>query len=266
MTRAGGTAVPAGPWRRRRAGLAVAALLAGLPWLAAGSASAAEADLQLSDDGVHYGAHPDGAVFDILNGYVPGETRSGTVWVRNNSNDAAVLSLGVKTAPGVAVLPGFMRMVAEARGSGTGPVPLAAPNACRTVAGGWSLGPGQALRMDLSLSLDLDAPNATRDQHAGFQLVFLLQGSTGAPALDACAGAALPPGAATSAATLTAVASTSTGASAGQLLPPARRDDYPAGAEHSNVVANNPRPAQLALACAAGLWLALRVRRRRTAP
>lgn len=150
--------------------------------------------LELSHDGVHYSP---GAVQDIFTntgGYVPGESRPGRVWIRNASADAAQLSLGiVNTDPASgSELPPYLNLqiasgAVSARAEGF-------PDAgrCHPMIEGWVVPGGESLRLDLNMGLELKAPNATRNQEANFDLLFVLQGTGGGTPVSPCTGAPLP--------------------------------------------------------------------------
>lgn len=167
--------------RKHRLGVVVAALLvplclmAPLSLLNAGSAVAADDALELAKDGVNYSALAAGQLFDHVDGFVPGESRTGSVWVRNTGKDSAVLSVGVTSTNEASMLPAFLEMGVQRSGTASTPVRLAGGGACRSVARGLELAPGQFMKLELTLALVQDAPNGTRQQSNDFGLLFLLQ-------------------------------------------------------------------------------------------
>ncbi|GAA4656732.1 hypothetical protein [Arthrobacter cryoconiti] len=167
--------------RKHRLGVFAATLLAPLCLMAplslldAGSAAAADDALELANDGVNYSALAAGQLFDHVDGFVPGESRTGSVWVRNTGQDPAVLSVGVTSANEASMLPAFLEMGVQRSGTASTPVRLAGGGACRSVARGLELAPGQFMKLELTLALVQDAPNGTRQQSNDFGLLFLLQ-------------------------------------------------------------------------------------------
>lgn len=178
--------------------VAVTAGTVALGMLLAAPAAADDSDgvfLQLSRDGVHFSP---GEVHDIFagsHGYVPGESRPGTVWIRNASRDSAQLSLAVDNMDQAVVskLPEYLELGAAAGTRSARARALPGHGRCNPVFENWTLSGGQALRMSLDLNLSVDAPNSTRRQTSTFDLVFLLQATTGGRAVSPCAhGASVP--------------------------------------------------------------------------
>ncbi|MFC8302276.1 hypothetical protein ACFUCV_01165 [Specibacter sp. NPDC057265] len=179
-----------------RAPLAVAATTGtmALAMLLAPPALAADGQkiaLELSHDGVNYSPGTVQDIFANTGGYVPGESRTGTIWVRNASADAAQFSLGIvnpDTAFGSA-LPAYLNLhVSSGRGSANASA-FPAAGACEPVLQGWTMAGGEALQLELDMGLALQAPNATRNQASTFGLVFVLQGIGGGTHISPCAGA-----------------------------------------------------------------------------
>lgn len=80
------------PLRRAITGVAMIALVGALTLAGAQSASAAGA-IEVSSDGVHYGASYPGALFDSHVAMVPGDSQSKTFFVRNSGNEPGILRI-----------------------------------------------------------------------------------------------------------------------------------------------------------------------------
>lgn len=178
--------------RALRLSLAVAAatmlavLVPSAPGLAADDP---KARLELSRDGIHYAAERLLSVFEAGQGYVPGESRTATIWVRNTSNQARQLSLGVTTTDAASALASHLQLGAAAPGwSGTTAIPSVAGH-CTTMMEHQEVAGGQSLPIELNLSFDIKAPNTTRQQVGNFELVFLLQDIAGGHPVSPCAAA-----------------------------------------------------------------------------
>lgn len=145
--------------------------------------------LELSRDGVNFTSGTVSDIFALSSGMVPGESRRGTVWVRNASSDAARFSLAVdNTGTSLSpVLPDFLSLEAASLGSRASMGSLPGTGNCGLVIDGWALAGGNTLQLDMNLNLALAAPNATRNQESTFELVFLLQGISNGSAVSACA-------------------------------------------------------------------------------
>lgn len=144
--------------------------------------------LELSEDGVHF-TSGQVRVFKDTGGYVPGETRPGTVWIRNASSEDTRFSLAVvNTSPGlVSELPRYLELRAGTATQGEGVTVLPGPGLCAPVGEERTLPAGGALQLDLNLTLLRQAPNSTRDQQSSFDLIFLLQGGEAGSGVQLCA-------------------------------------------------------------------------------
>lgn len=271
MTPLGPAARQGGPRFRTAALLAGGVLAVSLAVLAAAPASAADGpEMLLSSDGVHFTRGQAPVIFPHLSGMVPGESRPGSVWVRNGGTEPAEIALAVQSVGGIAVLTESLDLVAGSRGHGSSTVPLPSPGSCRSVFQGWGLAPGETKRLDLALGMDASASNATRRETASVQLVFLMRGTGGPATVAACPAPGIPtdPHTARQAVPADIIAE---GPAAGSAADPAdgtsgvEPQDVPSAgrAMHSNVEGNDQRPAQL-LMFVGGLLLfaALRTRRR----
>lgn len=175
-------------WR----GLAVAAGSAAVVVLLSTPAHAADDSdtlLELGRDGVHYASEPLLTVFESGRGYVPGESRSGIVWVRNASSQSAQLSLGVANAGSgpESAMAGYLQLgAASPQWSTTAGIPSGAGH-CTTMIEERNLAAGESLRIELDLAFDIKAPNSTRQQESHVDVVFLLQDYDGGRPVSPCA-------------------------------------------------------------------------------
>lgn len=266
--------------RRRAAAVLAGGLLAGA--LAALAAAPAIADdgpaMQLSTDGIHFTQGQEPTVFPQLAGLVPGESRPGTVWVRNAGNRPAAFDLAVRSGAGSAVLTESLELLAGSPGHATVTVPLADPGQCHSVLHDWTLAPGATIRLDLALGLNLAATNETRREQSGVELVFLMQESGGGTAVTACPQPGEPAGgagqrqpAATGVFAVAPPEASPTRPTASPARPAAgapsgvgRQEGQALREElHSNVVGNDQRPAELLTAVGALFFFAALITRRR---
>ncbi|RAN76526.1 hypothetical protein B5P43_23300 [Bacillus sp. SRB_336] len=271
MTPLGPAARQGGPRLRPAVLLAGAVLAAALAVLAAAPASAADGpEMLLSSDGVHFTRGQAPVIFPHLSGLVPGESRPGSVWVRNGGTEPAEIALAVQSVGGIAVLTESLDLVAGSRGHGSSTVPLPSPGNCRSVFQGWGLAPGETKRLDLALGMDASAGNATRREAASVQLVFLMRGTGGPATVAACPAPGIPTDPHTVRQPVSADI-TAEGPAAGSAADPAggtygvERQDVPSAerAMPSNVEGNDQRPAQLLMFVGGlPLFAALRTRRR----
>ena len=213
--------------------------------------------LQLSHDGVHYTTTLASTLFRSSNGYVPGESRRDTIWVRNGGTDTAHLSFGVRNAgPATgSALSGYMRLQANAPGHEEVLATLPSNGACTPVINGWTLAVGQVIPLTLDLGLTLRAPNSTRNQESTFDLVFVLQEIDGGSPVSPCASApkVSPEDASIGVRPVT-----------GNTAPQGPQDSWPvAELPHSNVVANSRSPWPWLLTLSASAYTLISFRRRR---
>ncbi len=281
-----------------RARLAMAATVASVATglLLAVPAAGAENEhglLQLSHDGVQYKSTLAPTLFRSTNGYVPGESRRDTIWVRNGDTDTAHFSLGVRNtgqATGDA-LPGYMRLRASAPGHEEALAALPSNRGCTPVVNGWTLAAGHVLTLTLDLGLTSRAPNSTRNQESTFDLVFVLQGIGGGRPVAPCAAVHMTNPEGTSIGILPATGGTASrgpqaGSESGANIPSAEpgaiipavetdggevpplqpnpRDGWPvAELARSNVVANSRSPWPWLLTLSASAYMLISFWRRR---
>ncbi|WP_104091137.1 hypothetical protein [Arthrobacter sp. GMC3] len=273
-----------------RLAMALTAATAVTAMLLAAPASANEETgtlLELSGDGVHYSTGLVAGILGDTSGFVPGESRHGTIWVRNASGGATVLSVGVGNTDRIdsAVLPAYLQLQAHSGHRSTNLGALPGPGACSPFVEDWALAPGETLRLDLGLTLVLQAPNATRNQKSNFDLVFLLQGDDGGQTVNACGAGtgSLPADVSASFAPITggtagapAVGNVIAGSAGDSVSPddPGNLEQGPrdqAGPERewsvapllqSNVEANDRSPWPWLLILSAGTYMVISLRRR----
>lgn len=186
-------------WRRlvlgAVTGTAAAVTLGGIP-----AASAAESYLSFSTDGTNFTSTLARPVFDQNLTLVPGTSTAGTIWVRNDGDDAAYLSAGAVATRMDPQLAGMLGVSGSAPSRNGKPVYLGPVGECAELYRGWEIPSGDAVRVALTAGLSPDAPNEARNRSAGFNVVFHLQAMDGtgtAPgacdALDTDAGTPVAP-------------------------------------------------------------------------
>ena len=164
---------------RRLGGASAAVVLAGALTLAGapGSAGAEAADdyLKFSLDGKSYAPTISGPVFSEAVTYIPGSGQTATVWVRNNSNEKARLSSAALLVRSDPDLNGYLGLTASEASKDADRVDLGAQGTCRDLPASWDHGSGQEIELAFVVDLSLDAPNATQNRDAEFDLVFYLE-------------------------------------------------------------------------------------------
>lgn len=162
--------------RRALAILVTASVVAMVAVTPAWSEEKKDTVLELSKDGIHFTAGSVKQLIKNVHGLVPGESREGSVWVRNASREPSQLSFGVANTDGLGsqLLPAYLQLKASAAAHDFD-VALPSPGSCASSEKSWGLAAGEALRVDLQLKLDSAAPNETRRQGASFDLIFVLQ-------------------------------------------------------------------------------------------
>lgn len=251
--------------------LALAAVTMSLVVLSPAPARAAEDNLLLSIDGRHFADQATGPIFSGLDGYVPGASSTAGIWVRNNSTDAATLSIAAVSGLGDADLARNLGLHVQSGSLKSADMALAAAGGCTQIVSGWRLQPGQAIHLEMVLALPLAASNDTRSQKADFDVVFLLQDITpSARALNACAGAG------TTVRGLGTAHRAGTGAPAAAAVMNSREGPqevapggeiagttFESASAHSNVMVNNPFWAVFVVLAMPAFYLVSAVRRRR---
>lgn len=145
--------------------------------------------LELSSDGVHFEQERPLPVFASTKGYVPGEARSGVVWVRNASSQPSQFSLAVtNTGSGQdSAMANYLQLAAVTPGwNATAGIPVGAGD-CTALVEDWKIPAGESLRIDLELGFQLTAPNSTRHQESNAEVLFLLQDHDGGVPVSPCA-------------------------------------------------------------------------------
>lgn len=158
------------------------------------AADGADILLELSHDGVHYSPGTVQDIFSNTGGYVPGESRPGTVWIRNASPDAAQFSLGIANTDSASgsELPPYLSLQVASGAKKASAMAFPGAGGCDPMIEGWVMSGGESLRLDLDMGLELRAPNATRNQESNFDLRFVLQGIGGGAPVSPCAGRPVP--------------------------------------------------------------------------
>lgn len=167
--------VPAIRGQKRWARIALTGTLAAALGLAgAPGASAAEDFLQFSRDGRQFAPSVSGPLFADSLSYVPGASSGAGLWVRNNSTEPAALSTAAVMVRSDPELAGYLGFTAGRQGGLSSRVALGKQGSCSDTGQSWDLGPGESLKLDFGVDLSLDAPNATQNREADFDVVFLL--------------------------------------------------------------------------------------------
>lgn len=168
------------------AGAAILTLSLSSPALAA---DGADPLLELSMDGIHFAPKNLPNVLAMGGGIVPGESRTGRIWVRNSGSQTAQFSLAVRnmTAGSSAGLTTHLQLDAGAPPwNVTTNIP---PNfgQCSAMVVDRKLSAGEAVPIELDLTFSSAAPNATRKLKSSFDVVFLLQDLDGGVLVSPCA-------------------------------------------------------------------------------
>ncbi|UWX97995.1 hypothetical protein N2K95_04810 [Arthrobacter zhaoxinii] len=168
---------------------AVLALAGTLALVGAPSARASNNYLEFSPDGNRYGPTIAGPLFNESLTYVPGAEQAATVWVRNNSADPARLSSAAVMVRSDPELNGYLGLAAESASSSFARAPLGTQGACADLPATWDLAGGEEIELTFAVDLSIDAPNATMNRTAEFNVLFYLEstdaGQAPRPACDA---------------------------------------------------------------------------------
>ncbi|MCQ1951095.1 hypothetical protein NNX28_14320 [Arthrobacter sp. zg-Y859] len=173
---------------RQLLGASAVLTLAGTVSLAgAPSAGAADNYLEFSADGNRYSPTLQGPLFDESVTYIPGTGQAATVWIRNNSADPARLSTAAVMVRSDPELNGYLGLAAGPNSSLSGRMVLGSSGSCLDVPATWNLGGGEEVALTFAVDMSLDAPNATRNREAEFDLLFYLESTeAGLGARPAC--------------------------------------------------------------------------------
>jgi len=138
--------------------------------------------LQLSRDGVHWQPALDGPLFYKPIYWAPGDALTTSFWVRNPSDDAALLSITLVSGDtGTLLATGDATVTATANGQS---VSLANVGRSRT-ASVQLLRPNQPTRVDLTVALPATSGNISQDKSASIMLdVELAQSIESAPSVS----------------------------------------------------------------------------------
>lgn len=145
-----------------------AALLAG----AAASAGTGSGNLEVSRDGITWAASLTDPLFDPAILWAPGDVRTETVWVRNQSADGAILTIDV-TATDSGNLLATDSVTIQAR-LASQVLPAVSGAGTQRIVPDTPLAAGAALAVDVSVELAFDAPNAAQRRWFEFELVATL--------------------------------------------------------------------------------------------
>lgn len=171
---------------RRAAGVVLAVVTATLLQAAPAQANDQNQTLQFSTDGVSYSSVLTRPVLQTTEPIVPGGALQAPVWVLNNSDDDAWLSVAALAGAVDFALEQELRVRTSTDGFSGAQKPLGKSGSCSDLAVGLEVPPGGSLRLAFDLAFDADAPNDTRQQSADFALRFLLQDPRAGEAAEAC--------------------------------------------------------------------------------
>ncbi len=155
--------------------LRILALALALLWLGASSAHAAGTEVSL--DGRHWSAGLSRPLFDPALRWVPGDARTASLWVRNEGETTAALTLAMRAADADGLIAhGVVRIEAQA---GDGPwVPIDPARPGRRLAG--DLGVGAQERITVRASYDPAADNDTQRDRVELSFQVTLSDATAA--------------------------------------------------------------------------------------
>lgn len=174
---------------RQLLGASAAFTLAGtVSLVGAPSAGAAGDYLQVSPDGSRYGSTLPGPVFNASVDYVPGAGQNATIWVRNNSAESARLSSAAVVIRSDPELNGYLGLATASGSDAASRTALGMQGSCSDLPATWNLGSGEAVALTFEVDLALDAPNATRNREAEFDLLFYLEPTSAGLAPRAACG------------------------------------------------------------------------------
>jgi hypothetical protein len=142
--------------RERVTAVAVSTVVvAGLALAVAAPVNAATPDVLLSDDGVNFSTGLPGGLFDGLGLLVPGESMSATLWVKNPTDDFAVIrvSVGGLSVPSAAFAAGVTLTTIDAGAATTATASFAQLQRCAVLVPSHSLGAREVLRVDFTVAM-----------------------------------------------------------------------------------------------------------------
>ena len=161
--------------RHLAAASAALILTGGIALLGAPAAGAADNYLQFSPDGNYYGPTLEGPLFNEAVTNIPGTGQATTVWVRNNSAEPARLSTAAVMVRSDPELTGYLGLAAGSGSNVSDRVALGSSGTCMDVPATWNLDGGEEVALTFAVDMSLDAPNATRNREAEFDLLFYLE-------------------------------------------------------------------------------------------
>ena len=184
---------------RARLPLAVAggALAGAIAGLACASAASAQDELEVSPDGSAWSQEYRGTLFEGPLRLAPGDSVNAVVYVRNAAADAGVLTIA---ATGAAAWSGsesvfvVVRFGGEAAPAGDVSRSVAELAAAADFGLAADLGPGAVARIDISLRVDVAAPNGAQERSLDLGLGVRLAGDSVEVPVVPPGGAAEQPG------------------------------------------------------------------------
>jgi len=180
----------------RRIGGALAAVIAivAIAVLGASAPARAAGDLELSRDGVHYTSGSIGSIFPANAQLVPGETARGTFWLRNNSAEAAWLSIAMSGVDFTGADYSYaLTLNLDLDGERFTPHLVGDLTTCTPLIDPRLIQPGASMRVDVAVEFgDVSGTSAQRSG-AGLSFVTALsQGDPGDLVQHACPAGGLP--------------------------------------------------------------------------
>ncbi len=151
-------------------------------------AAHAAGTIQVSDDGVTWGAAYPGVLFDGIAKIVPGDTQSETFYLRNSGPDDGYLRITARDVSGTAVLLQNLSAAASVPAKPGSPVNLSVVAPCWVLNEGIFLAAGSTVAVTANLNFDFSATNITQDATATFNIgVSLTDTAVALPPTD-CGG------------------------------------------------------------------------------
>lgn len=170
----------------RSAGIVLALITVALLQAAPAQATEQDSRLQLSIDGISYSSSLPHPVLQSAEPIVPGGSIDAPVWVRNDGDDDAWLSVAALAGTVDLPLEETLRVRTSTDDFTGGQVPLGESGSCSDLAVGLEVPAGESVRLLFDLAFDVDAANDTRQQSADFALRLLMQDSPAGEAAGAC--------------------------------------------------------------------------------
>lgn len=151
-------------WVRVFIGACIGLAVALAPALSAQAAGT----IQVSDDGVTYGATYPGVLFDGISTFVPGDTQTEVFYLRNSGPDAGYVRITVYGAAGDPALLSSLSLRASVPARSGPDVVVSSAAPCWVLNEGIFLAAGATLSVTTTLTLDAAAGNPTQKSVANF--------------------------------------------------------------------------------------------------